>query len=291
MASGVAPTAGGSRGYGLGARCLPSPTRRPSGVRGLAWEQGGGAVPQVHGREEHGVDGLQAPLAPLQVRDDPHLVVVAILQHDHGDGAAVTFAQWGCRAHRLRVACRQAREVVPPATGAPAFPCRQAFVRRDTEVVGPRWRGGPLLAPGAGRGPGVCRRRYEGVYPAQVWDPHAPLGWLVGVEPPDPRFNKVVGDLCPGGDERLQLPHKDFGCWGVWQGDHGEEPVEVDVKEVFPEGCHQLARGRGSVDAVERPQFRVVEGTRAPLLRRSGGWGGHGHPVLVQRCASRGGVP
>ena len=109
----------------------------------------------------------------------------------------------------------------------------------------------------------------------------------VGVEPPDPRFNKVVEDLCPGGDERLELPHKDFGCCGVWQGDHGEEPVGVDVTEVFLEGCHQLARGCGSVDAVERSQFRVVEGTRAPLLRRSGGWGGHGHPVLVGRCASR----
>ena len=48
----------------------------------------------------------------------------------------------------------------------------------------------------------------------------------------------------------------------------------VDVAEVFPGGCHQLDRGRGSVDAVERPQFGVVEGTRAPLLRRSGGGGG-----------------
>ena len=26
------------------------------------------------------------------------------------------------------------------------------------------------------------------------------------------------------------------------------------------------------MDAVERPQFRVVEGTRAPLLRWSGSW-------------------
>ena len=103
-----------------------------------------------------------------------------------------------------------------------------------------------------------------------------PLGWLVGIEPPDPRFNKVVGDLCPRGDERLELPHKDFSCCGVWQGDHGEEPVRVDVTEVFPEGCHQLARGCGSVDAVERSQFCVVEGTRAPLLRRPGRWGGPG---------------
>ena len=36
------------------------------------------------------------------------------------------------------------------------------------------------------------------------------------------------------------------------------------------------------MDAVERSQLRVVEGTRASLLRRPGGWGGHGHPVLVQ---------
>ena len=109
------------------------------------------------------------------------------------------------------------------------------------------------------------------MYSAQVWDPHAPLGRLMGVEPPDPRFNEVVRDLCPGGDERLELSHKDLGCQGMWQGDYGEKPVRVDVTEVFPEGGHQLARGRGSVDVVERLQFRVVEGIRAPLLWRSGG--------------------
>ena len=148
--------------------------------------------------------------------------------------------------------------------------------------------GGPSLAPVAGRGPGVRRWCYERVCPAQVPDPYAPLGWLVGLEPPDPRFNKVVQDLCPGGDERLELPNKDFGCCGVRRGDHGEEPVRVDVLEVFPEGCHQLARGCGSVEAVERPQFRIVEGTRAPSLRWPGGWGGHGLPVLVRRGARRG---
>ena len=41
------------------------------------------------------------------------------------------------------------------------------------------------------------------------------------------------------------------------------------------------------MDVVERPQFRFVEGTRAPLLWRSGGRGGHGHPVLVQCRVSR----
>ena len=30
------------------------------------------------------------------------------------------------------------------------------------------------------------------------------------------------------------------------------------------------------MDPVERPQFRVVEGTRASSLRWPGGWGGHG---------------
>ena len=97
-------------------------------------------------------------------------------------------------------------------------------------------------------------------------------------EPPEPRFNKVLGDLCPGGDERLELPHKDFGCCGVWQGDHGKEPVRDDVTGLFPEGCHQLARGCGSVDAVERSQFRVVKGTPAPLLRWPGGRGGAWSP-------------
>ena len=246
---------------------------------------------QARGRPEHGVDGLQAPMVVLRVRDDPHLVVVAILQHDHGDGTTVTFARRGCCARRLRVVRRQVREVVPPATGGPAFPCLQALVRWDAEVVGSRWWGGPLPASGGGCGPGVRLWRYERVYPAQVWDPHAPLGPLVGVEPPDPRFNEVVRDLCPGGDERLELWHKDLGCRGMWQGDYGEKPVRVDVTEVFPEGGHQLARGRGSVDVVERLQFRVVEGIRAPLLWRSGGRGGHGHPVLVQCRVSRGGVP
>ena len=53
-----------------------------------------------------------------------------------------------------------------------------------------------------------------------------------------------------------------------------EKPVRVDVAEVFPEGGHQLARGRGSVDVVERLQFRVFEGICALLLWRSGGRGG-----------------
>ena len=164
-------------------------------------------------------------------------------------------------------------------------------MRWDTEVVGSRWWRGPLPASGGGCGPGVRRWRYERVYPAQVWDPHAPLGRLVGVEPPDPRFNEVIRDLCPGGDERLELSHKDLGCRGMWQGDYREKPVRVDVTEVFPEGGHQLARGRGSVDVVERLQFRVVEGIRAPLLWRSAGRGGPGHPVLVQCRVRLGGVP
>ena len=157
--------------------------------------------------------------------------------------------------------------------------CRVSLVGRP--APGLRWRVRPR----------VRRWRYERVYPAQVWDPHTPLGRLVGVEPPDPRFNEVVRDLCPGGDERLELSHKDLGCRGMWQGDYGEKPVRVDATEVFPEGGHQLARGRGSVDVVERLQFRVVEGTRAPLLWRLGGRGRHGHPVLVQCRVSRGGVP
>ena len=61
--------------------------------------------------------------------------------------------------------------------------------------------------------------------------------------------------------------------------------------EVFPEGGHQLARGRGSVDLVERPQFRFIEGTHSPVAVAVGGAGGHGHPVLVQCRVSRGGVP
>ena len=124
-----------------------------------------------------------------------------------------------------------------------------------------------------------------------MWDPYASLVRLVGVEPPDPRVKKVVRDLCPGGDERLELPHKDFSCCGMRQVGHGEEPARVDVLEVFPEGCHYLARGCGGVDFVEPLQFRGVEGTRAPLLQWPGGWGGHCLLVLVRCGASRGGVP
>ena len=65
----------------------------------------------------------------------------------------------------------------------------------------------------------------------------------MGVESPDPRVNRVVRDLHPGGGERLELLHKDVGCCGVRQGDGGEEPVRVEVLEVFPEGCHQPSRG------------------------------------------------
>ena len=99
-------------------------------------------------------------------------------------------------------------------------------------------------------------------------------------------------EICvPGGDERLELPHNNFSCCGVRQGDHSEEPARVDVLGVFPEGCNQLARECGGVDAVERPQFRVVKGTRAPPLRWPVGWGGHGLPVLVRCRASRRGLP
>ena len=208
------------------------------GVQGLAVEQGGGAVRQGRGGQEHGVDGLQAPVALLRVRADPHLVVVATFQHDHGDGAWVTFARRGRCACRYRVPPHHAREVTPPVAGCPAFPVRLAFVRWDAEGFGSRRWGGPLPAPAAGCGPGVCRWCYERVCPAQMWDPYASLVRLVGVEPPDPPVNKVVRDLCPGGDERLEVPHKDFGCCGVWEGDHGEEPARVDVLEVIPEGCH-----------------------------------------------------
>ena len=157
VASGVVPTARGSRRRRLGARCLLSPTRRPSGGPGVGLGERGGAVRQVRGCRHHGVDGLQAPVAPLRARDNPHLVVVAILQHDHGDGAGVTVARWGRHARRPRVACHQAREVVPPATGGSAFPCRQDFLRQDTEFVGPRRRGGslPALVLRAGLG-SVC---------------------------------------------------------------------------------------------------------------------------------------
>ena len=208
------------------------------GVRRLVVRQGGWAVWLGCGCREHGVDGLQDPVALLRVQYDPHLVIVATFQHDHGDGAGVTFAWRGRCACHLRVSLDHAREVEPPVAGCPAFPFRQAFVRWHAEGFGSRRWGGPLPAHGAGRRPGVRRWCYECVCPAQVWDPYTSLVRLVGVEPPDPRFNKVVRDLCPRTDEPLELPHKDFDCCGVRQGDRGEKPARVDVPEVFLEGCH-----------------------------------------------------
>ena len=118
-------------------------------------------------------------------------------------------------------------EVAPPVGGCPAFPVRQAFVRWDVEGVGSRLWGGPFPAHGAWRGPGLCRCRNERLRPAQVRDPHASLVWLVDVEPPDPGVDEVVRDLQPGGDEGLELPHRDVGGCGVRHWDHGEEAREA----------------------------------------------------------------
>ena len=62
------------------------------GFWGSVFGQGGGAVRQGCSRQEHGVDGFQVPVALLRLRGDPHLVVVATFQHDHGDGVGVIFA-------------------------------------------------------------------------------------------------------------------------------------------------------------------------------------------------------
>ena len=62
------------------------------GVWGLVLGQGVGAVWQGCARWEHGLDGFQVPVALLWVRGDLDLLVVANFQHDHGDGAGVSFA-------------------------------------------------------------------------------------------------------------------------------------------------------------------------------------------------------
>ena len=228
----------------------------------------------------------------LRVWNDPHLVVVAILQHDHGDGTGVMFARRGCCGRRLRVVRRQVHEVLPPATGGPAFPCLQALLRQDTEVVGSRWWGGPLPAYAGGCGPGVRRRRYERLYPAQVWDPHAPLGRLVGVEPPDPRFNEVVRDLCPGGDERLELSHKEISVVGACG-------RGTTAKSLFGSMLRRCSRrvttsSLKGVEALMSQSALSSASSKGPVPRYCGGQGGrggHGHPVLVQSRVSLGGVP
>ena len=130
-----------------------------------------------------------------------------------------------------------------PFGGCPDYPFRQVFVQWDVGAVGSQLWGGPFPALGAWNGPGLCRWQNERVCPAQVRDPYASLVRLVDVEPPDPRVDKVVGDLHPRGDERLKLPHGDVGGCGVRQGDHAKEPVCVDVLDLSPEGCHRPSRG------------------------------------------------
>ena len=93
-ASVTEPSARGSRGHAPVASCRLHPTRRSSGR--LVVGQGGAAVRQACARGEHGVHGLQVPVALLRVWGDRHLVVVAPFQHHHGDGAGVIFASWGC---------------------------------------------------------------------------------------------------------------------------------------------------------------------------------------------------
>ena len=246
------------------------------------------AVQQGCARWEHGVDGFQVRVALLRVRGDRHLLVVATFQHHHGDGAGEVFALWGSRACRLRrwwVLLYHVPEFAPPVWGHHAFPVRQVIVRPDVEGVSPRLWGGPFLAPGAWRGPGLRRRRNERVRPAQVGDPHTSLVQLVEVEPPDPRVDKVVRDLPPMGDECLDLPYGDVSGCSVRQGYHGEEPVWVEVLEVSPEGCHPPAWGFVGVDVLNCLQFLSVREVCVPSLWCSGGWGGHGLPVPV-RCGA-----
>ena len=164
-------------------------------------------------------------------------------------------------------------------------------MRWDVEGVSPRLWGGSLPAPGAWRGPGLRWWRNERLRPARVRDPNASLVRLFEVEPPDPCVDEVVRNLHPGGDECLELPHGYVAGCGARQEDQGEEPVWVDHLEVSLEGCHQPARGCVGVDVVDWPQFLFVKEVRVPLLWWSGGWGGHGLPVLVRCGASWGGVP
>ena len=109
------------------------------GVWELVLGQGGGAVWQGCARQEHGVNSFRAPVALLRLQSDPHLVVVATFQHDHGDGTGVTFASWKPCAYRLRswrVLLHHVPELAPPIAGSPAFSVRQVFVRLDVEGIG-----------------------------------------------------------------------------------------------------------------------------------------------------------
>ena len=110
-------------------------------VRGSGVWSGGrvvGLSARAHVPGEHGPDLLQVPTASQQPRSAPHLVVVAVLQYHHGDGAG-SAASWGprvcLRSRRVSVALQHFPEVACLLQGPPAFPGRQAAVQREFEGI------------------------------------------------------------------------------------------------------------------------------------------------------------
>ena len=93
----------------------------------------------------------------MRVQGDPHLVVMATFQRDHGDCAGVIFASWGscpCRLCPWRESLHHVPEVAPPVGGCPAFPLRQAFVRWDVEALALRCGAARSRPPVLGAGLG-----------------------------------------------------------------------------------------------------------------------------------------
>ena len=159
------------------------------------FEQGCGAIRQVHVPGEHGVHGIQVPAAFQWSWRYPHLVVVAAFQHHHGHGTGgVSRRRFRVclRPHRLRVSLHHGPEVLPPLPCYFAFPVRGAIVRWDVDCLGAQLRRGSRPACGAWCRSGLGRWGNECVCRGEVRDPYPLLVRLLVVEPPDPHLDEVV---------------------------------------------------------------------------------------------------
>ena len=171
------------------------------GVQRLVRAQSGGAVCQGHVPGDHGVDDLQVPMPRQRPQSEPHLVVVAGLQHHDGDGAGSP-ACWrpNVPSWSRHTQFHDLTEVISPLLGLPTFPGRQATVQRDVEGVRPQlWRS-RFPPPGLGAGQGLVGGAMSMcAHAGEVRYPNLLLVRLLEVGPRDPHVNVVLlGWVLPG---------------------------------------------------------------------------------------------